>query len=220
MTMKEWGPWVNRLGILLTFAAGFLAAPTLLGAKRLKSWEARARRLATRVMGGYPGMAEMLENRGNTPLLVPKMIGLRSEPSMENADRALLYFGSIALVHIAASAMFWGFATAAVVRSRFWILGSVADFLGLFLWARAAAKYLDPPEARIALQRSARRSLHILPLGLIEGSLFLIVLGIAFILARWATAFSERGRLKSYLIPLGVGTFILGNLLQLVATFL
>lgn len=211
MTIKECGPWVNRLGILLTFVAGFLVAPELLGVARLKKWHVAVLQ-----------KAERLSKENKSRLGASSELDAR--PSiLRNAIFELMIYPPLAVLFLAG-----------MICSEWWRWAWCVSFLVFIIACFTVSRFRDW-EILLGVNDSpllqkwsknyrplfvAISALNFLSFGgMIVGFQMGLIGGKYLIGSVLAVNLSADGRLRDALVPIGIVFFILGNFLQLLATF-
>jgi len=180
--------WIERVGILLNFLAGFLLAPELIGAGRIakaQSWiEARVRAVEQFIVG----LAAAVH-------LLAQSLGVELGQDAKSGLRILI-----------------------VMALGYWVGGAAVIYV---VWPHAIARLIVialvlslPPLLMLLASRSGG-DLLILAFGV--GLPFVYATLVLF--AKIANSLSGDSRLRRLLVLLGVILFIIGNGLELFATF-
>jgi hypothetical protein len=196
------GDWVNRLGIILNFCAGFLLAPELIKIQRLQRFE------------------KFLEEN------LPRFRNSIEETLQKNRVTVRGRFGILALV-LGSLALWWIFILAMVIFFELparWVPLAIAVSLGV----GAIVAILVSMRASNALERTLRKigdiffTILLLPiailwgLGLVSVGSWLLSRVLGIVIAR----LTGNDRLRGIVVSLGIALFIMGNSLQLLATWL
>jgi len=217
---KEWLKfmlsWLNRVGIILNFLAGFLLAPELIGIDRINkaevSLENYIKRLEARILSTL------------------EKIGFKTKDKKDEF-LAVLIFGSAVIAMFLI--IYW-------LSSKYGILQGIATFLGALAFTILALTWFYRKMFTENKGKSTKKFTAIIYGGIavfaafwlgiffiLQGFLKLIiqtpVYGI-LILAKSVLRFisnklAGNDRLRSMMVTLGILLFIIGNLLQLWATF-
>ena len=201
-----WALWLNRVGIILNFVAGFLVAPELLGIRRLEWADARLKRFSEK------GKARL-----QAGAYVSKGALARA---MRNHQAGFL--ATIFLV----SALFWS-SWWWVWYTKDWTWSLIPALLYvavgvLMYFVSAMAPGIRTSQMLVLAVRT--------PLSIFTAETLWIVRELIGVIATVARdklleptiAMLEAGdnRARFLLVPVGIICFILGNLLQFIATFL
>jgi hypothetical protein len=190
-----WGEDLNRIGIILNFLAGFLLAPDLLGKERLLAYEDK----------------------------LGKFLSEKDESLRDDLEVTFVlgkwYVLGIAIWHVVDlfwySGLFWASTVAGFLLDPAW---SFVAMLIALIYFRKILKYKLP--IRTSLTDLARFIL----VGLIEGAFLILTYIIPVLIYSWLDKLipwmQTKGRLATMLVPVGIVFFIVGNLLQFVATFI
>jgi hypothetical protein len=209
-----WLVWVNRLGIVLNFVAGFLVAPELLGIQRLERAERSLETFTKKGRGWLEGGRYLFfVTFRETEEGIAR--GLRTKVQAELLVVCALFW----------IMLWWAW------RSRLWltfVLPIVIYFAFVLMAMLALSFRMEGEEPIKSLPVRLALSLLLPCMGLTLTPIFalydLLILGAALlahrILGRLLTSLEEGdNRLRMLLVPVGIFFFIVGNLLQLIATF-
>lgn len=201
-----WAIWLNRAGIILNFIAGFLVAPELLGIHRLEWADAKLNQFASTAK-------KRLKYGGYT------LKGALLKAVQDN-------IGGLLMVMLVIPALFW---------SSLWWMWHTSSWVWaimplLFYGVEAYFMYLFSAMAPgIRTYQMVVAGIFIGPQLLVVGPIYSIVvlIGSAGVAARdkllWHIVNMLGGGnngARFFLVPAGIICFIIGNLLQFVATFL
>lgn len=193
-----WTAWLTRFGIILSFIAAFLIAPDLLGQRRLESWRAALARRA---------MYMLLKLKSGFKGLIPT-----GEPGEEYIRQEVWGFIRFAMLVLLASAVFM-FGLSSLLSKRWlgWIL-MLAGYVGCLILAFAD----DADEGIGSLLLTAL----VMSIAGWFGAFFIPIFLFYLLIDRLVIGLTSHGRFRRALLPVGIGAFVLGTLLQLIATFL
>lgn len=195
--------WLNRIGIILNFFAGFMIAPELIGQKRLQQWEGRIERFAVHTRESIHRLAPM---RGRHD---------KSSGKREYSQESIRFMAHV--LFLATLVYAWIIYHWIVTNRPSWAL------LGTSFWAHLifAVGWVSALYMIIVLSRIWHPIYSLMyPLGLPQFFVARLILWlVAGLLGRVARALIGNARLQSILVSWGIIFFILGNLLQLLATF-
>jgi hypothetical protein len=201
-----WAVWLNRVGIILNFIAGFLVAPELLGIHRLEWADAKLERFAIKGRERLKSGAYIFKGA------LLKVI----QDSAGGLLTVMLWIPTLFW-----SSLWWIYHT----RSWAWAIIPI-----LLCGAEAYFMYLFSAMAPgIRTHQMVITEILIGPQLLIVGPIYsiLVLIGSAGVVARdkllvHLIRMLEGGnnRVRFLLVPAGIACFIIGNLLQFIATFL
>lgn len=191
-----WDLWLTRIGIILNFFAAFLIAPDVLGQRRLEAWQQALDRLVGRALAAL--------QRGFGELIPPAL-------DRRGAVRGVMVYS--ALVALSSGSFYYGIHTAVESHKRWG-------------WGLAGGAYLACLLLVLLDGNSDEGLVFLLVLTTVVAGigwfscLFVVVFGIYLAVDSIAERLRGEGKIRAALLPLGVATFILGTLLQFIATFL
>ena len=195
--------WFNRIGIILDLLAGFMIAPELIGEERLQRWEGRIEQFAVHTRESITRLAPMSGHRGKSS---------RKREYSQESIRFMAHALFLATLVYAWIIYHW------IATNRpSWAL------LGTGFWAHLifAVGWVFTLRMIIVLAKIWHPIYSLMyPLGLPQFFVARLILWlIAGLLGRIVKALIGNARLQSILFSWGVIFFILGNLLQLWATY-
>jgi F0F1-type ATP synthase assembly protein I len=189
------GLWLDRAGKILTFLAAFMLAPDLIGLERIELWRKRSEvkvfRAHNKSRASLDDMAESPTARG--PIL-EIVVALIINVLLGVVVSAVWYFSIY-------KSWWFMIVTVGLLAATLVVVSLLAgyDHAYLFLLLLPVAA---PFSAFLAILIAPSRLLPYLMLTLLLKGL------------------EGEGRLRTLLIPLGILTFTIGSLLELIATFL
>jgi hypothetical protein len=219
------GDWVNRIGIILNFCAGFLLAPELIGIQRLQRFETFLEEGLTSVRDLVGYLVEILSTRRIVLGRYANLAKGRTVLQLERGRTLVYSLGSLVLWGIFLLAMFKWFDFSVRVTAA-----TAVSLVATTLVALVAISVLSLVVLSLALHRTLRIiwlisfGIVLIPLGIlatvcyglvrVSAPLLSSVLGI--VIARLMGS----DRLRGIVVTLGIALFIVGNTLQLLATWL
>jgi hypothetical protein len=224
--------WLNRIGIILNFVAGFLLAPELIGLDRIRRFETRLEKTAARVKKVFEPYREIFivhPVRSNRKHLYRRILGV-------TLILVILIGIDIPFVNDFFSELFLSIFYY-LTRERK-VVGILCLVLAIIIWIWAANYYLRYMKFLDETQKKLKARLILiivapitLPLYISLSVLLFLLRSLAFLMisvqiymmllpARIILYFLEgQDRLQTFFVSLGIVLFIFGNLLQLIATF-
>lgn len=234
-TAKNMDPnWLNRIGIILNFLAGFLIAPELIGLDRIRKAEQRLEDSMEKVSEWATKRGRQVRREWQgSPFVYPPY-----NPKFYISFFVVLWtFVSVVIflnVHSVTRTIFYVLAAWVVSEVLFVVTWVILELLIQDVLFPRAYKAVVRTQAAQSNRSALLGLTMMIPLGCLPASLrfilgfILFVQGSPFaiigILGKNTLSFvyrilSGHDRLRSLLVSLGIIFFILGNLLQLWATF-
>ncbi|MEA2599623.1 MAG: hypothetical protein QOF89_615 [Acidobacteriota bacterium] len=199
-----WAEWLNRVGIIFNSLAGFLVAPELLGISRLERTEARLEAFTHREISWLKArFFPFMEFQGGLP-----------------SSEALSY-----APFVLASLAFWFFSWLAWhEQSRLLAIVPLAIYVALASVMLLLTHMAPAFKEWQRILGSIFFPLLYLTMAPFQAAYELFVFGgakAAYRILDWLLDSLQGGdnRLRFLLVPVGIAFFILGNLLQFIATF-